>query len=266
MFVLHFEGPEAIAPREWLDTGHPALATSVRPWGPARRWRQQLVQPLLIGGHRDTRVVLPGLEPLHATLEQSAPGVVTVRPTRPVRIDGVPVEGDAAELPVGAALSLGPWTVRLARTPELTPAQRQRLAALGTEPESWRVLADELEESGQGPLAEWLRAERTVTDEDRSRLRVLGLELLRSERATVASMPVLNCSEPQATCPGRWDRFAPDAEACLRTCPACRKSVLYCDDELEAAHFAGRGWLVVLDAGRPQPTRPWPPFPLLVVG
>jgi hypothetical protein len=261
MLVLHFEGPTEVAPREWLDTAHPALAAHAGPWRQGRASQYRLVQPLLLGGHRDTQVVLPGLEPLHATLGQPRPGELEVRvatPTALVKVDGGRVI-DVAPLPLGAALELGPWTVRVARTASLTGAEQARLAALAQVADGWRVLADELEEAGETALAEWLRLERSVTDESRVQLRVKGAEVPLSRRAMVASAAVLNCERPAAGCPGTWDRLTPGAEPCLRACAACGATALYSEDESEAARFALRGeWRVVLDAGRPQPRKPWP--------
>lgn len=262
MFVVHITGRGVHLRREWFDTSHPALAGFTRDWPTARGRNRGLVRPLMIGERQE--LALPGLQPLHAILEQASPGEVRVR--APVPVVELFVEGarvfDTLPLPLGAELRFEGYSLRLARTAPLAPAEVERLSKLGPlDDHAWRVFADELEESGKTTLAEWMRLERSLTPEARGQLAAIGSELMPSERATVGSAKILGCNAHG--CPGRWNALTVTPEPRFRDCPRCKKAVPWCEGLRDAEVFVLRGLAAVLDSGERPPTVPWP---LMTVG
>lgn len=144
--------------------------------------------------------------------------------------------------------------VKYLRPPEwgMAEAARQNDAAL-------QVYADWLETQGDDASAEWARLIPSQDEAARARMAVLARGLGASFRSTLARGPVERCAKK--SCAERWESLSLEEEPWERTCAACTRTVVWCEDSETARSVRGP---VVLDPVTPRTDGDLLPRPVMV--
>jgi uncharacterized protein (TIGR02996 family) len=219
-----------------------------------------------MGNRGDADIKLEGgdVAARHCRLVVQAAGILLVRETGDVKVNGRPLER-STPLYATDKVFVGPYSFMieaLERAPD--PTEEQLLADIAAGDDASRlVYADWLESNGDIRRAEFLRTQEAMRDlpahdadarltfvEHSRRLRQLATLIDLDWRMHVARAPVEGCKVNvrfDFACPKQWSDLVETENPEVRNCDLCRQQVFYCTSIPEARQHAWRGRCVAVD-------------------
>lgn len=228
------------------------------------KWHRELERheypdgDLRVGGDREPRLPLEGLETHYCTLQSRAVGCLLVDVSGgKTLVNGKSITGPRA-LYKEDIVQIGDYELVIEHVATAIDPVEQRLVAeiLAGECETRLVYADWLEENGDTRRAALLRLQEELAalepgdfeyDDCARRLCHLATVIDHRWRMRLARGRVAGC-DPVA-CVMDWGTLAETARPDIRRCDTCRSDVRYCEAVGDARTRVQRGERVVLDAG-----------------